>query len=128
MAPSIQLAQQIYEELRKIVFEINFPELARFEALNLKLQEVMQSLLANSLKPTEEMIRNLIQIELGFINRNHPNFLDGADAILEILKGAQDENKNPDLSKLEKKPETTAPAKDSKKTGPKEYNNSSVKL
>lgn len=30
-----------------------------------------------SLKPTDQMIKNLIEIELGYINTNHPDFIGG---------------------------------------------------
>lgn len=42
----------------------------------------MEDLLDRSLKKTEEMIRNLIEIELGYINTNHPDFID----IISLVK------------------------------------------
>ena len=36
----------------------------------------MEKLLTKSLSKTEEMIKNLIEIELGYINTNHPDFID----------------------------------------------------
>jgi dynamin 1-like protein len=36
----------------------------------------VEQLLAKSLSKTEEMIKNLIEIELGYINTNHPDFID----------------------------------------------------
>ena len=36
--------------------------------------------------PTEDMIKNLIEIELGYINTNHPDFCGGANAMLDVIK------------------------------------------
>ena len=102
LAPSLQLARQVFEELTKILTEISFPELMRFRPLHEKILEVMRSLLVSSLKPTEEMIRHLIDIELGHINRNHPDFLNNSSVLSELLQGTDNE-KNSDPSKADKK-------------------------
>ena len=43
----------------------------------------MERLLSKSLANTEDMIRNLIEIELGYINTNHPDFIDVISLVKE---------------------------------------------
>ena len=50
----------------------------------------MEKLLNKSLNKTEEMIRNLIEIELGYINTNHPDFID----VISLVKEHPDGDKN----------------------------------
>lgn len=45
------------------------------------MYDVVRSVLASCLAPTKEMIRNLIRIETGYINTNHPDFIGGSRAI-----------------------------------------------
>jgi dynamin 1-like protein len=46
----------------------------------------MEDLLAKSLKKTEDMIKNIIEIELGYINTNHPDFID----VISLVKTSSD--------------------------------------
>lgn len=46
----------------------------------------MEKLLTKSLSKTEEMIKNLIEIELGYINTNHPDFID----VISLVKDHPD--------------------------------------
>jgi dynamin 1-like protein len=43
--------------------------------------EVIEVLLHKCLSQTDQMIKNLIEIELGFINTSHPDFVSGMDLI-----------------------------------------------
>lgn len=56
--------------------------------------------------PTEDMIKNLIEIELGYINTNHPDFCGGANAMLDVIK-VEDEAKQAEKEKI--KPEGNNP-------------------
>ncbi|KAK1937203.1 dynamin central region family protein [Babesia divergens] len=73
--PSLQCVDQVYEELLNILESCNVPELNRFVNLRLKMVSVIKELLRRCLSPTKEMIRNIIKIELAYINTNHPDFL-----------------------------------------------------
>jgi len=44
----------------------------------------MEDVLQKCLFPTNEMIRHLIEIELGYINTNHPDFVGGTSALITI--------------------------------------------
>ena len=54
--------QLIYEELRRVVVEIEMLELTRFQNLRKKIIECMNDLLTKELSPTNTMVRNLIKI------------------------------------------------------------------
>jgi dynamin 1-like protein len=51
-SPSLQCVQLVFEELRRIVVEIEMPELARFQQLRKTINEQMLELLNDCLKPT----------------------------------------------------------------------------
>lgn len=60
--------QLVYEELRRIVAEIELPEFNRFQNLRKKIVEIMYNLLHKSLNPCSQMVKNLIVIEDAYIN------------------------------------------------------------
>lgn len=76
----------VFEELRKIVFEIEIPELVRFSSLRRQMNEVMLNLLNKCLKPTNLMISNLVQVQISYINTYHPDFYGGGASIQHFLK------------------------------------------
>ncbi|KAK1443900.1 dynamin [Babesia gibsoni] len=74
-APSLQCVDQVYDEMLNILESCEMPELDRFVNLRLKMMSVIKNLLTRCITPTKEMIRNIIKIELAYINTNHPDFL-----------------------------------------------------
>ncbi|PFH33353.1 dynamin-related protein DRPA [Besnoitia besnoiti] len=74
--PSLQCVEQVYEELQKIVEKCELPEMARFSCLRERVMEVVRGVLRRCLAPTNQMIHNIIQIELAYINTNHPDFMN----------------------------------------------------
>jgi dynamin 1-like protein len=56
----LQCVQLIYEELRRVVVEIEMQELTRFQNLKKKIVETMNGLLTRQLGPCNQMVRNLI--------------------------------------------------------------------
>ena len=46
----------------------------------------MCSVLDDCLAPTNKMVKNLIAIEDAYINTNHPDFLGGANAMLNVFQ------------------------------------------
>jgi len=94
--PSLKCVDLVYEELKRIVNTIDIVELTRFKRLQEKMFNVVYELLKHSRKPTKNMIKGLISIEMSFINTNHPDFIGGGDAITKILqKRAQRQNNIP---------------------------------
>ena len=60
----------------------------RFVALREKMYEVVRIVLRRCLKPTKDMIANLIACEMAYINTNHPDFIGGSRAISAIAATA----------------------------------------
>ena len=61
------------------------PELQRFQNLRKKIVEVMYSLLNKQLQPTNAMIKNLVKIQDAYINTYHPDFMGGANSIVNVF-------------------------------------------
>lgn len=85
LEPSLECAHKVYKELREIVNKIELPEVSRYQKLKYKICDVMESVLDKCLTPTTEMIINLIEIENGHINTNHPDFVGSADTLLNLF-------------------------------------------
>ncbi|GIX63590.1 dynamin-like protein, putative [Babesia caballi] len=73
--PSLQCVDQVYDELLNILESCDIPELNRFMNMRAKMVAVVKDLLKRCVEPTKDMIRNLIKIELAYVNTNHPDFL-----------------------------------------------------
>ncbi|CDI78500.1 dynamin-like protein, putative [Eimeria acervulina] len=73
--PSLLCVEQVYDELQKIVEKSELPEMSRFTNLRDRILEVVCGVLKRCLAPTNQMIHNIIQIELAYINTNHPDFM-----------------------------------------------------
>ena len=86
LEPSLECSQQVYEELRRLVLQIQMPELTRYYKLQSRMYDVMESVLNTCLNPTNEMILNLIEIETSLINTNHPDFIGSADSLLNLFQ------------------------------------------
>ncbi|MDR3582220.1 MAG: dynamin family protein [Candidatus Pacebacteria bacterium] len=84
--PSLQCMHLVHEELKRIVIHPELAELCRFSTLMSKMPEIMNEVLQNCVRPTEEMIRSLIIVEDAFINVNHPDVLNGTSAILGMMQ------------------------------------------
>eukprot|EP01117_Protostelium_nocturnum_P005062 TRINITY_DN1831_c0_g1_i1.p1 TRINITY_DN1831_c0_g1~~TRINITY_DN1831_c0_g1_i1.p1 ORF type:complete len:608 (-),score=242.12 TRINITY_DN1831_c0_g1_i1:19-1842(-) len=104
--PCIQCVDMVYEELQRIVAQVESKELLRFAKLRNYVVEVVNSLLNRYKGPTKDMIMNLINIEMGFINTNHPDFVGADNAISIILErmskqnNPQNQNQNVNSSRL----------------------------
>lgn len=88
-APSQKCVEMVYEELMKICHNSSSPELARFPKLQTKLIEVISDLLRERLGPSSSYVSSLIDIQMAYINTNHPNFLGAATAMSNILSERQ---------------------------------------
>ena len=86
LEPSLECAALVYEELRRLVLDIQLPELQRYYKLESRMHDVMESVLNDCLTPTNEMILNLIEIETSLINTNHPDFIGSADSLLNLFQ------------------------------------------
>ena len=89
----------VFEELRRIVVEIEMPELARFQGLRKKINEQMLELLNECLKPTNNMVKNLVKVQDAYINTNHPDFMGGANSIFNMFDPTEQTNKAKEVAK-----------------------------
>ena len=78
----------------------DIPELNRFAPLKDRIALVMEEVLKKCLAPTNQMIRNLIEIEDAYINTSHPDFMGGANAMMSIFsEEAKQQRKEDELFK-----------------------------
>ena len=88
--PSLMCVKRVYDELKYIVNSIEIPEIVRYKKLESRIRDVMDNVLEKCLEPTNQMIRNLIDIELAYINTSHPDFMGPDQSILNVF----DDNNN----------------------------------
>lgn len=81
--PSLNCIQMVFEELKSLVKALEMDELNRFENMREAIVDVVTGVLVDSLVPTQDMVRNLIDIELSFINTQHPDFISASSALQE---------------------------------------------
>jgi len=79
--PSLNCIQMVFEELKALVSSLEMDELDRFENLREAIGEVVNRVLTDSLGPAQDMVRSLIEIELCYINTQHPDFIPASSAL-----------------------------------------------
>ena len=79
--PSLQCLRYVYAEFLEMSHVCEAPEVQRFPVLRRKLEEVMGKFLRDGIKYVERMIGNMIEIEKGYINSSHPDFIGGSKAV-----------------------------------------------
>lgn len=95
----------VHEELKKIIYQVKLPELRRFSHLESNIKSIVEKLLAKLVIPTNEMIKNLFEVERGYINTRHPDFILAAR---ESIHG--NSNSDDEAELVSKKSSATAPA------------------
>jgi dynamin 1-like protein len=73
--PCLQCAELVFEELQQVALLSEVPEFKRFPKLRVGVLGVVNGILRRHLEPATQMLRDLIQIELAYINTNHPDFV-----------------------------------------------------
>ncbi|KAK4743253.1 hypothetical protein SAY87_001254 [Trapa incisa] len=115
--PSLQCARFIYDELMKVSLDVvrsfhrcMVNELQRFPVLRKRIDEVLGNFLREGLEPSEIMIRQLIEMEMDYINPSHPNFIGGSKAVeiaqqqAKIIKMPLPNSRQKDGVELDKAP------------------------
>ena len=87
--PSLHCVKKIYSELLNSLDLIDVKDIKQYKLFEAKIKEIMTEIITECLEPTNQMVKNLIEIELGFINSSHPDFLSDGD-----LKQYQDDDEN----------------------------------
>jgi dynamin 1-like protein len=96
----------VHEELKKIIYQVKLSELRRFSHLESNIKSIVEKLLAKLVVPTNEMIKNLFEVERGYINTRHPDFILAARDSIHGNPNSDDEKEEI----VSKKSSATAPA------------------
>jgi len=83
--PSLNCVDLVFDELQRIANRIEISELNRFFNLREKILEVVNLMLNDCRGPTKEMVKDLVEIELAYINTNHPDYV-GHKGIMKVQK------------------------------------------
>ncbi|KAJ1306391.1 hypothetical protein OPQ81_007396 [Rhizoctonia solani] len=105
--PSLRCVELVYEELVKICHNCTSKELSRFPKLHTELIETVSELLKERLGPTSDYTQSLIDIQVAYINTNHPNFMRGEGVAGVNGLGIGDKKKTKKLEKVVKNPINT---------------------
>mmetsp|Transcript_6456 Transcript_6456/g.9933 ORF Transcript_6456/g.9933 Transcript_6456/m.9933 type:complete len:696 (-) Transcript_6456:81-2168(-) len=118
--PCLQCVDMVFDELQKVATQCEslVPQLRRFPKLRDELLDCVHELLQAQVSPTKQMVKDLLAIELAYVNTNHPDFIGGSRAIHNFNKKVQrlkneDRKRNPE-SKADL---ATLLARDRKKNG-----------
>ena len=82
--PGLQCVDLAFDEMQRMAYQCESPEINRFPELRERLFEIVSQLLKNCVGPTQKMISNLIQVELAYINTSHPDFIGGKAAVAQL--------------------------------------------
>eukprot|EP00339_Tiarina_fusa_P022170 CAMPEP_0117017720 /NCGR_PEP_ID=MMETSP0472-20121206/13802_1 /TAXON_ID=693140 ORGANISM="Tiarina fusus, Strain LIS" /NCGR_SAMPLE_ID=MMETSP0472 /ASSEMBLY_ACC=CAM_ASM_000603 /LENGTH=642 /DNA_ID=CAMNT_0004722175 /DNA_START=261 /DNA_END=2189 /DNA_ORIENTATION=- len=96
--PSMRAAELVKKELLRIVSSVNVPEFERFPLLRERVIEVAETVLDECAEPAYNMISNLIECELAYINTSHPDFIGSMHGTLlkdEVVVDPQKKNPPP---------------------------------
>jgi len=111
--PAIQCVDLVYDELERIVNSVRPSDLKRFVVLKEEIVEAATNLLKTAREPTKEMINNICNMELAFINTSHPDFQ--IDKITSVIM-----QKRVQTQQAQQAPQNQVPA-------PNSYSNPAVK-
>uniref|UniRef100_A0A6U4D9N5 Dynamin-type G domain-containing protein n=1 Tax=Phaeomonas parva TaxID=124430 RepID=A0A6U4D9N5_9STRA len=87
--PGLQCCDLVFEEMQRIGTQCESTEISRFPELRDRVTEVVSKLLRRCMAPTQQMISNMIQIELSYINTAHPDFIGGSKAVAQLMEARQ---------------------------------------
>jgi len=96
--PGLQCADLVHDELQRIAAQCETTEMSRFPGLKEKVLEALVGLLRLSMKPTQDMISNLVRVELAYINTRHPDFIGGSKAVAQLMHQQQQPPPSPHVS------------------------------
>jgi len=82
LEPSLQCVTMVHEEMLTLLNKAEIIETERFENLQDGIEGVIRGVLGKNVGPTRDMVENLIQCEVSYINISHPDFIGGSDALM----------------------------------------------
>lgn len=92
--PGLLCVKRVYDELLNTLDLIDVNDISRYKLLEGKIKDVMTSIIGKCLLPTNEMVKNLVKVELSYINSSHPDFLSNG----EIKPQENEENEQNEVS------------------------------
>ena len=100
--PGLLCVKRVYDELLNTIDLINVNDISRYKLLESKIKETMTSIITKCLNPTNEKVKDLIDIELSYINSSHPDFLSTGEIKPQEneengIQVPHNKNKNSDL-------------------------------
>ena len=96
--PSLRCVELAHEEMQRIIQHCGTEvqqEMLRFPKLHERIVDVVTQLLRVRLPPTNQMVENLVQIELSYINTKHPDFHKDAALVSSLIKNAEEDHGRP---------------------------------
>ncbi|KAF6219019.1 hypothetical protein HO133_005563 [Letharia lupina] len=80
--PSLKCVSLVYDELVRILTNIlQKPILRRYPSLKEKFHAVVISFFKKAIDPTNNLVRDLVNMEACYVNTGHPDFLNGHKAM-----------------------------------------------
>ncbi|XP_044267116.1 dynamin-1-like protein isoform X1 [Tribolium madens] len=95
--PSLRCVELIHEEMQRIIQHCGSEvqqEMLRFPKLYEKIVDVVTQLLRRRLPTTNQMVENLVQIELAYINTKHPDFYKEIAMVPSMIKSGDGSRTN----------------------------------
>ena len=100
--PGLLCVKKVYDELINTINCISLPEIVRFKNLEIKIKELLINIIEKCIPEVNQMIKNLILIELSYINSSHPDFLNGKEELNKIENDNIENNIKKDLNFTER--------------------------
>lgn len=85
LEPCLHCVDLVFDELTRIANELETDALARFAVLRAEIQRVVSALLMRLKGPAAKLVTQVIDMELAYINTNHPDFVAGSDALRQLV-------------------------------------------
>lgn len=81
--PCMQCVDLVFAELKRIAAQSETTEIARFKQFRQALNDCVTSMLKRHLDPCRSFVNQVIDIELAYVNTNHPDFISMDDVFTE---------------------------------------------
>lgn len=78
--PAVECVEMVFNELMKVSRNCD-SEAKRYRKFHCRILDCVSDLLAKHKKPALEMVKRVIDIEMAYINTNHPDFIGGSNVV-----------------------------------------------